>query len=296
MQPAIDSVLDRIRHFASLSPAAEIGGIARRRGEEIEIVQIANAALDTKIFWSPDPIEYAEIDCHEIAFFWHTHINGCAEFSPDDIRAIWSSRKPNLLYNLPLCQWDWFDPANPRLIGNIWRAGLSDCYCAIRKFYTQKLDIYLPDPEADCHNWKDPNWDLMRQRLPEKFIKVSSGNLKPYDLLLYKGTRGPNPAHLAMALPLSGGLGIYHHPYGRLSRIEELPPADLIDSIWRLRCHYQIPRNYNYDSLGYWVSDGEDLMWYDPIDSEIASHISAQTTMILHQQLSTSIGQALDFR
>ncbi len=159
--------------------------------------------------------------------FYHSHPTGPAAFSDEDVDTAEELALPMYVVALndaglpPV--WLSYVPRSYHVspLGREFAWGEADCLETVRIHYRQELGIYLTDYDRD-----DSFRDTQSSAIMDGFATEGFTNLGadptlalPNDVLLFNTDGRRFPHHLAV---FTGRNRVLHHPYGGLSRVDDL--------------------------------------------------------------------------
>lgn len=208
-----ESILSEIRAHAERDyPREACGLIVIHRGKQHYLPCRNIAEKNEHFVLHPEDYAKAE-DFGEVVMVVHSHPNIPAIPSQADLVGCESSGLPWLIVNWPTGAIHTFEPKGYKapLIGRVFSHGVLDCYSLIRDYYTQELNISLPDFERADEWWvKGQNLYL------EGFGKAGFervDEMQKHDVILMQ-VGSPVPNHGAIFM---GDGTILHHQMNRLS-------------------------------------------------------------------------------
>ena len=174
-----------------------------------------------------DPQDYIRASrIGRVCGVYHSHPTGPAAFSERDIEAALALALPSFVVALSPDkdpQWLSYVPPNyfvPSL-GRPWAWGEADCLEAVRVYYRQEKGIYLTDYDRD-ESFRETQSDAILQHIEaEGFTCVGTdvSSAAIGDVFLFNTDGRKFPHHLGVCVEKSR---IYHHPFGRLSCVDDI--------------------------------------------------------------------------
>lgn len=213
--------------YARAEPAREVCGLIVCEPPSVIAYPCANVSRDEDGQGSTfeiDPQEYiAACGRGRVVGLYHSHPTGPATFSEEDLKVAREMEIPTYVYAVEDGGWASFVPEGYHvpLIGSAFAWGVADCYETVRLYYRQTLGIHLGDYDRD---------ETFREAAPEAILQhiaaegftcvgTDASAIRPHDALVFSTPGHRYPHHLAVYL---GGNRILHHPYGALSRVDDL--------------------------------------------------------------------------
>lgn len=221
-------VKNEIISLARADPAHEVCGLIVCAPPQVLVHPCTNISRDE------DGQEHTfEIDSQEyisacargkVCGIYHSHPHGPVAFSQADIEVADAMELPSHLYVTDADAWITYIPRGYTvpLTGQEFTWGTQDCYETVRIYYRQKLGIYLGDYDRD-ENFRDAAPDAILKHISsEGFINLGRdlSVIQEHDVLLFDTPGHRYPHHLGI---YTGGSNRFlHHPFGALSRIDDL--------------------------------------------------------------------------
>lgn len=156
---------------------------------------------------------------------YHSHPNGSAAFSPEDLEAAEEYCLPIYVYSLKEDQFQEYIPKSYEIelegLPFIW--GLFDCYSIVRNYLRQKFNFYMEDYNRD-NNFSNIDNNIVLENLAnKKHQNISLEKIEPGDVIIFKSHK-IFPHHFGVFM---GNSKILHHPQNRLSCVESLTEKNL---------------------------------------------------------------------
>lgn len=172
----------------------------------------------------------------KVCGLYHSHPHGPPAFSETDLIVAKEMELPSYLFTVDSNAWMVYIPETytVSLTGSDFTWGIADCYELIRIYYRQKLNVYLADYDRD-ENFRSASPDAITKHIScEGFIDLGSdiSVAREHDVLLFDTPGHRFPHHLGVYV---GGNRLLHHPYGGLSRIDDLTGHLLVRLLGVLR-------------------------------------------------------------
>ena len=216
-----------IEAFALASPNQEVCGFIVCAPPEVLVHPCANISKDAdgqEQTFEIDPQEYiSACGRGKVVGLYHSHPHGTAAFSEEDLKVARELELPSHVFAVEDKQWEHYIPDGyiVQLTGVPFTWGIADCLETVRLYYRQKLGVYLGDYDRD-ETFKEAAPDAILQHVEsEGFINlgVDISLAREHDVLLFDTPGHRYPHHLGVYI---GGNRLLHHPYGALSRIDDL--------------------------------------------------------------------------
>lgn len=174
-----------------------------------------------------DPQDYIAATARgRVCGLYHSHPSGTASFSDEDLKVARELEIPSHVYAVEDGSWASFTPEGYHVpltgMGFAW--GEADCFATIRLYYRQELGVHIGDYDRD-ETFRVSAPDAITKHIADEgFVNlgVDPSVIKAHDVLLFETPGHRYPHHLAVYM---GGNRILHHPYGALSRIDDLDGA-----------------------------------------------------------------------
>ncbi len=185
----------------------------------IEQLFICQNLSEQKNHFILDPKDYARAeDSGELLAVVHSHVFIPPFPSEADKVACEASGLPWLICSVPLGTWGELAPTGYKapLIGRPFAHGILDCYSLIRDYFSEKLNIEIPDFDRRFE-WWELGLDLYRENFEKAgFFKIPMAEIREHDVLLMQ-VHSNVLNHGAIYL---GNDLMLHHLNGRLSSRE----------------------------------------------------------------------------
>ncbi len=223
----MDNIVTLVVTHANETQPNECCGLVIEREGSLEYVRCTNTASDPSNRFVIAPEEYATIeDMGEVKMIAHSHCFIPPVPSEADKAGIEQTNLPWLIVNYPVGNHTITEPSGyrPALLERPFVKGVLDCYALVKDYYSERLNIELPQYERPEVWYEIGNSYLLDNfRACGLFQEVSIEDLQPNDCILMQiGSSVPN--HVAVYV---GDDKILHHVIGRLSG------HDVYGGFWR---------------------------------------------------------------
>jgi proteasome lid subunit RPN8/RPN11 len=220
-------VKQTITSLACATPECEVCGFIVRGEGAVWVHPCENVSHEEDgqgATFEIDPQQY--ISANEkgrVCAMYHSHPKGHASFSEADLEVAREMELPSHVYAVEDGSWATYIPEGYEvpLTGTLFAWGEADCYETVRVYYRQKLGVYIGDYDRD---------ETFREAAPDAILKhieaegfsnlgVDVAVAREHDVLLFDTPGHRFPHHLGVCLT---GNRFLHHPYGGLSRVDDL--------------------------------------------------------------------------
>lgn len=217
------------QHALSVPDEEVCGFIVRGKGfvSAIPCPNVADPSARAHEFEIEDAAYIAAQRVGVICGFYHSHPTGPAAFSEVDITMADELGLPMHLVALNKSgaapEWLIYVPKSYRVdpIGREFAWGEADCLETVRIYHRQERSIYLTDYERD-ESFRETQSDAIIQGIEREGFTNLGANpsaAQVGDVLLFNTDGRRFPHHLAI---FTGRNHVLHHPYGSLSRVDDL--------------------------------------------------------------------------
>jgi cell wall-associated NlpC family hydrolase len=218
----IETSKNFIRSHAKGVYPLECCGLIIKKGEKQEVISCRNVAEKPRHSFVLPPADYAYAeDQGEILAVYHSHCEGSPEPTMADKAMAEANELP--VITVSMCKqadgsfndtWTVYKPTGwkPDLIGRPFVYGVLDCFTLIRDYYSEKLNIRLPDI-AYAPDWSRRGQNLYTDHLPANGFVLVPAPLQEHDLILMR-LSAQVPDHCAI---YTGDGLMLHHPPEHLS-------------------------------------------------------------------------------
>lgn len=150
-----------------------------------------------------------------IKAIYHSHVNGCNDFSGGDIAASRALGIPYILYFQPKPRFFYFDPnAIQPYEGREFHYAYQNCYSLACDYYKQELKIEMkPFYPAFDGQWNDPSFDPIAEIKPEEqgfAILPPQAEIRLHDVVCIKNAGQQNAAHLGIIVDVERSHMLHH--------------------------------------------------------------------------------------
>jgi proteasome lid subunit RPN8/RPN11 len=215
---------------ARATPSEEICGLIYHTATEVLTYPCVNVTAEARTeAFEIDPQAYiAARGLGRVCGVYHSHPEGAAAFSEADLEVAEELALPYHLYATTTDEWATYVPrsyhVDPVGLPFIW--GQWDCLEAVRLHYRQECGVYLTDyPRDETFRAAHPR-AILDHIEDEGFVNLGAdpSAAQAGDVLLFNSGGQQYPHHLAVYM---GRMRMLHHPYGVLSRIDDLDERGL---------------------------------------------------------------------
>ena len=234
MIPALTAELkEAIKAHALETPEAEcIGLIVRADDGQLQAIRSSNTSANSADEAIVTDLDFAlASEQGEVIGIYHSHINGNADFSKEDIQVSRQEKLWMVLYHLPTNHWQTYHPDEKfPLIGREWHTHYRNCFWLFKDFCAEVHGITIEDYYFDERRIRVESAGYVED-LPKYGFTRMPENTTPQKgdiILIYNGCRHPN--HCICVTDAQWGI---HHNVDAVSgliRIDGLPDRH---SLWR---------------------------------------------------------------
>jgi len=208
----LETIVDQVLAHAHLTPDTEVCGLAVIVRGKLKYIPCTNE-LSGDTFSIPASEYISAEDSGEVVGVCHSHVFSDASASSSDIIACNNSKVPWLIVSVLTNTYSILQPKNTisSLVGREFYHGVQDCYSLARDYYSEVLNIRLPDFHRDVA-WWDSNKDIISENFKSAgFVEVTEPRLHD-GIIMQVASKVPN--HISIYL---GDNRILHHCMNRLS-------------------------------------------------------------------------------